>query len=144
VIAQLFVATFMVLLTATVHGAGLAVLGRYLRLEAIQERDANMPDLSPRTLIFTLVLVLALFALHGAEIWAYALVYLAVDAVHGLETAVYFSSIAYGGIGFSDSYITRSWRLVSAIEGINGVLLMGWSTAFFVTVVARLGGRLRR
>lgn len=30
------------------------------------------------------------------------------------------------------------WRLVSAIEGVNGILLLGWSTAFFVTVVARL------
>ena len=28
--------------------------------------------------------------------------------------------------------------LNAAIEGINGVLLLGWSTAFFVTVIARL------
>jgi hypothetical protein len=36
--------------------------------------------------------------------------------------------------------MAQGWRLVSAIEGMNGVLLLGWSTAFFVTVVARLGG----
>jgi hypothetical protein len=30
---------------------------------------------------------------------------------------------------------------VSAIEGINGLLLLGWSTAFFVTIVTRLGRR---
>lgn len=140
-IEQLFVATLMVLLTVTVHGGGLAVLGRLLRLEARQERAAHLPELSGRSLVFTLVLVLALFVLHGIEIWAYALTYLALGAISSLETAVYFSSIAYGGIGFSDEYISRAWRLVSAIEGINGVLLLGWSTAFFVTVVARLGAR---
>lgn len=142
-IPQLVVATAMVLLTVTVHGGGLAVLGRFLRLEARQELSERLPDLSPRTLIFTLALVLALFVLHGVEIWAYALAYLALGAVGHLETAVYFSSIAYGGIGFSDAYIAAPWRLVGAIEGINGVVLLGWSTAFFVTVVARLGGRLR-
>jgi hypothetical protein len=34
--------------------------------------------------------------------------------------------------------MAESWRLVSAIEGINGIILIGWSTAFFVTVIARL------
>ena len=29
--------------------------------------------------------------------------------------------------------------MVAAIEGVNGVVLLGWSTAFFVTVVARMG-----
>lgn len=139
-ILQLIIATVMVLFTVTVHGGGLAVLGGRLRLEARQERDAHLPHLSARSLFFTLVLVLALFVLHGVEIWAYAAVYLGLGAVKTLETAVYFSTIAYGGIGFSDAYIAPSWRLVSAIEGVNGILLPGWSTAFFVTVVARLGG----
>jgi hypothetical protein len=133
----------MVLATVTLHGGGLAVLGRFLRLEARQERDAHLPDLSPRSLIFTLLLVLALFVLHGLEIWAYAFVYLSLGAIPSLETAVYYSTISYGAIGFSDAYISPTWRLVGAIEGVNGILLLGWSTAFFVTVVTRLGARWR-
>jgi hypothetical protein len=31
------------------------------------------------------------------------------------------------------------WRLVAAIEGVNGIILLGWSTAFFVTGMRRLG-----
>jgi len=93
--------------------------------------------LSPRALMHTQALVIALFALHGIEIWLYAFLYLQLGAVADLETAVYFSSITYGGIGYDDSYLAARWRLVSAIEGVNGVLLLGWSTAFFITVVAR-------
>jgi hypothetical protein len=143
-VLQLCVATLMVLATVTLHGGGLAVLGRSLRLETSQEFQQHVPSLSLRGLIFTLLLVLALFALHGLEIWTYALLYLGLHAVENLETAVYFSTISYGGIGFNDTYMSPHWRLVGAIEGVNGILLLGWSTAFFVTVVARLGGRWGR
>lgn len=138
-ILQLATATVMVLLTVMMHGLGLALLGRFMRSEVKQEREHHVPSLSMRSLGFTLALVLALTGLHGLEIWTYAFLYEAIDAVADLETAVYFSTISYAGIGFDDRYIDPAWRLVSAIEGINGLLLLGWSTAFFVTVVARLG-----
>jgi hypothetical protein len=139
VIVQLAVSTGMVVLTVVFHGGGLAVLGRMLRGEVQMERSHHIPGLSLRTITFTLALVLALFVLHGVEIWLYAFLYEAIGAVDSLETAVYFSTISYAGIGFDDRYIEPAWRLVAAIEGINGLLLLGWSTAFFVTIVSRLG-----
>jgi hypothetical protein len=140
-LAQLAVATVMVLLTVIIHGAGLAVLGRVLRLELRDENNRHVPQLSARSLAFTLVLVLGLFALHGVEIWLYATLYVMLGAVNGIETGVYFSTTTYGTIGFSDVDMAPHWRLVGAIEGVNGILLLGWSTAFFVTVVTRLGSR---
>ena len=137
-ILQLFIATVMVLITVMMHGLGLALLGRAMQSELKQEREHHVPTLSARGLGFTLALVLALAWLHGLEIWSYAFLYQALGAVADLETAVYFSTISYAGIGFDDRYIDPSWRLVSAIEGINGLLLLGWSTAFFVTIIARL------
>ena len=137
---QLGVATLMVIATVLLHACGLAVLGRFLRLEARQEVTRHVPAISARTLAFTLALVLSLFVLHGLEIWGYAFLYLSLHAVADLATAVYFSTITYASIGFDDRYMASDWRLVSAIEGVNGVLLLGWSTAFFVTVVTRLGG----
>ena len=38
----------------------------------------------------------------------------------------------------SDAEMAEEWRLVSAIEGIIGIILIGWSTAFFVTLIARM------
>ncbi len=51
---------------------------------------------------------------------------------------MYFSTITYSTTGYDDDLLAEQWRLVAAIEGMNGVLLMGWSTAFFVTGVTRL------
>jgi Ion channel len=141
IIIELAVATAMVMLTVMIHGGGLALLSRFLRFEAKEEAMHHVPPLSARGLLATLALVLALFALHGLEIWIYALLFYELGAVQGFENAVYFSTITYAAIGYSDEAIADGWRLVGAIEGINGVLLLGWSTAFFITMVARLGRR---
>ena len=138
-LVQLSVSTVMVFVTVIFHGFGLALLGRALRGEAQVERMHHIPALSLRTVFFTLCLVVAIFVLHGVEIWVYAALYLMIGAIPTLETSVYFSTISYAGIGFDDRYIDPAWRLVAAIEGINDFLLLGWSTAFFVALVSRLG-----
>lgn len=139
-IPQLIVATLMVLLTVTIHGVGLLSLSRMLSEEREEEREANLSPLSLRGLATTLGVVLALFFLHGLEIWLYAAIYLTLDALPDLQTAVYFSTITYSTIGYDDDGLATAWQLVAAIEGMNGVLLMGWSTAFFISLL----GRLRR
>lgn len=136
---HLAISTAMVVVTVIMHGLGLSLLSRMVRDELREERAHHVPPLSRRSLFFTLALVLGLFALHGAEIWLYAALYYAVGAIADVETAVYFSTISYAGIGYDDRYILPTWRLVAGIEGINGLLLLGWSTAFFVTRVTRLG-----
>ena len=133
---QLTLATAMVVATILIHGAGITALVRGMRLE-VHAAEAHH-HFSLKRAAAILVIVLALFTLHGIEIWLYAAVYLVIGAVQNLEAAVYYSTITYASIGFGDSEMARPWRLVGAIEGINGVLLLGWSTAFFVTVVARL------
>ena len=137
-LAELALATIMVTLTVLIHAAGLYALSRLLRLETREETDEHIHALSRRGLTATLAVILGLFALHGIEIWSYALLYLAIGSVDGLREAVYFSTITYGAIGYSDAAMAPGWRLVSAIEGINGIILIGWSTAFFVTLIARM------
>ena len=136
--SELFLSTAMVTLTVLVHGAGLILLARLLRLEAREEGAGHMHPTSVRGLAVTLFAILALIGVHGVEIWLYAFLYLALGAIDGLREAVYFSTITYGAIGYSDEVMAEEWRLVSAIEGINGIIMIGWSTAFLIGVVARL------
>jgi len=139
-IAQLLVATLMVLCTVTIHGVGLLYLARMLSEEREEEREANLSPLSIRGISTTLGVVLGLFALHGVEIWLYAIVYTALHALPDFQTAVYFSTVTYSTIGYDDEGLAVAWQMVAAVEGMNGVLLMGWSTAFFISLM----GRLRR
>jgi hypothetical protein len=85
-----------------------------------------------------LFVVFGVFALHSVEIWLYAWLYLLVGALPDFETALYFSTVTFSSLGFGDILLSREWRLVSAIEGVNGLILVGWSTAFLLSLMARL------
>lgn len=137
-IDQLIVSTLMVTLTVAIHATGLVLLARLFQFESREERAAHVSPASLRGIAATVAIVLALFALHGVEIWLYSLLYLGLGAIATLEGAVYFSTITYGAVGYSDHAMAHEWRLVSAIEGINGILLIGWSTAFFIATITRM------
>ena len=133
------VSAVMVVLCVALHGAGLFGLSRWMRSEASTERFRHMDPLSPRGALFTLGVVVAIIVLHGVEIWLYAFAYIGIGAVPGgLEEALYFSTISYSTVGYSDAQILPEWRLVGAFESILGVILLGWSTAFFLRTLSRI------
>ncbi len=137
-LAEFAVSTFMVVACVAVHGFGLFSLSQALRTEAAVERLKRINPLSPRGAVFTLSIVLAMFALHGIEIWGFALIYWLTGAVPGFEDVLYFSTISYSTVGYNDTHILRDWRLVGAFESILGVFLLGWSTAFFFRMLGRI------
>ena len=137
---ELALATLMVVLTVVIHAAGLYALTRVMRLEEKAEVIARIHPMSLRGFAATLGAILGIFFLHGLEIWLYAFLYTYLGAIDTLRDAVYFSTITYGAIGYGDAQMAEQWRLVSAIEGINGIVLIGWSTAYFITLIGRMRG----
>lgn len=125
----------MVTITVTIHFFGLLGLLYFLRRRGDRFR-AHESTLGQGALI--LFLVFGIFAIHTIEIWLYAAFYYAVGALGDFEAALYFSTVVFSAVGFGDIVLTREWRLVSAIEAANGVILFAWSTAFLLSVMARL------
>lgn len=138
---ELALATVLVTTTAVFHGLGLLVIGRALRALDRGRIDVELSPLSVTGAAYTSAVVLGLLTLAGVEIWFYALVYLGVGATADIAASVYFSTITFAAIGFSDAPLAAPWRLVGAIEGVNGVLLLGWSVAFLVSELQRLRHR---
>lgn len=137
-VVQFATSSMMVVLCVAIHGIGLFSLTKAIRTEASIERLRKIDPLSPRGALFTLAVVVAMLALHGVEIWAFAFVYLGTGAVTGLENALYFSTISYSTVGYNDAHISDAWRLLGAFESILGVFLLGWSTAFFFRMLGRI------
>jgi len=135
--AELAVATLMVLLTVVIHGAGLLALGHLMEWMERTRGKSRISPVSGEGAVVAVLSALGLLVLHGIEIWLYALVYRVIGAVETVREAVYFSTIAYASIGFSDAAMAPEWKLLGALEGINGALLLGWSVAFFVTLMTR-------
>ena len=76
--------------------------------------------------------------LHLIEITTWALFYLWKGAMVDLPSALYFSAVTYTTTGYGDLLLPQEYRLVGAIEALTGILMCGWSTAFFVAVVTRM------
>ncbi len=137
---QLAVGAGMIALCVIIHGLGLFTLQRMLRGEAAEERLRRMEPLSLHGTVFTLMVVFALIFIHFVEIWLFAFLYALVGAQWSFQNALYFSTISYSTVGYNDSSIAHAWRMVGALEGVLGIILLGWSTAFFVRLLGRIEG----
>jgi hypothetical protein len=134
-IANLALATLMVGLTVTIHFFGLLGLLWFLHHHG---HRFHVRDSWSGLGASVLMVVLGLMIIHAIEIWLYAVAFLAVGALGDLETALYFSTTSFTTLGYGDIVLDRHWRLFGAIEGANGLLLWGWSTAFLFDVIRRL------
>ena len=132
---QLLAASVLVGLTTLVHGIGIVGMTKWLRLE--QERLIRMRT-GPKAYLLLSAVALALFMLHAGEITIFALFYLLVGALADLEQAVFHSASAYSTLGHGSEDFPHRWRVVSALEGVTGFLMLGWSTAVFITDMNQL------
>ena len=131
------------LLAAFLVAANILVHYEMLRL-----MSAYVPGLPIAVRLKVLVVVLGCFVAHTIEVWLYALAYLLIDraGIGSLQGQVdesfadflYFSATSYSTLGFGDVYPTGALRLISGIEGINGLFLIAWSTSFTYFVMDRL------
>ena len=125
----------MMVLTMFMHAVGLSWLLALIKRNQERLRLGRSWYVSAGA---TVVVLLALIALHLSEIGLYALLYLGVDAVDGVGSAVYFSMASYSTAGIGELVVDDDWRVLGAMEALNGFLLIGWSTALFVSVLLRI------
>lgn len=131
---QLLISTLIVSATVVVHLLGLDALQMLLRLHL--ERFTRWIHLD--RMVIPLGIVLGLFVVHGLEIWLYALVYWKMGMLETLEQALYFSTSSYSTVGETGAILPERWRIVGVLEAINGMLLIGWSTAFLFQILHHL------
>jgi voltage-gated potassium channel len=130
---QLALASLMAIVTVLIHLFGLALIIRLIRSEWPLLRRLRVSPLS-----MLLVATIGVFAAHTVEIWLYSLLYLAIGAFDHFEVALYFSTVTYASIGYGDVLMPHGWRLLGAIEGVTGIIMLGWSTAFLVSLLSPL------
>ncbi|MGE3249051.1 MAG: potassium channel family protein [Hyphomonadaceae bacterium] len=133
--ANLALASAMVSATVLTHFWGLLLLTRALRGAGgrLRPHESHL-----RRAALILIVVFGIFALHTVEIWSYAALYRFLGEMHTFEQALYFSTVTFASLGYGDIVLSTRWRVLSAIEAANGVILFAWSTAFLFSVTSRL------
>ncbi|MGE0859863.1 MAG: potassium channel family protein [Gammaproteobacteria bacterium] len=134
-LSNLGLASLMVMLTVTLHFFGLLLLTYVLSASRHHLRPHEGVLRQAGLLLFV---ILGIFALVTVHIWLYAALYLALGEMRDFETALYYSTTTFTAVGFGDVVVSPRWRVLSAIEAANGVILLAWSTAFLLSVTSRL------
>jgi hypothetical protein len=134
-IANFALSALMVGVTVTIHFCGLLGLLWFLRRRGHRFRAHESWAGQGAAILFV---VLGLVGVTTMEIWLYAVVFLVLGALPDFEAALYFSTTSFTTIGYGDVVLDHKWRLLGAIEGANGLLLFGWSTAFLISVTGRM------
>jgi len=125
------IAVAMLAACVLVQSSGMVVLIRWL----VRVRSAVESSSVARRIGLLLRLFMLVVLLHLVQVVLWALVFWGARQVSTLETAVYFSIITYTTVGFGDIVLGPPWRLLAGIEGLTGIILVGWSTAFVFAVV---------
>ena len=133
----LLVAFLLVALTVVTHAVGTTYWIRY----ALQRYADHSGDFKPHTTLPAVMwTAIVLMLLHIAEAVLWALTYLLLPGalLDNFEEAFYFSVVTFTTLGYGDITLTDSkWRLLGGIEALDGILLVGWSTALLFIVVQR-------
>jgi len=125
--------------TVAIHGAGLAFVLRAL------DRPDTQRDIRFWPVTWLLVRVAwAFIVLHLAEIAVWGLFYWWQQCLPDAESAFYFSGVTYTTVGYGDLTLPVRWRMLSAVEGLTGILMCGLSTGLFFAIASKYFARRPR
>ncbi len=83
--------------------------------------------LSSLVVISSIMLLLVIGNLGQIALWA--LLFLMLGEFQQFDTAFYHSAVNFASLGYGDIVMSEKYRLLGALEAINGVLMIGVSTA---------------
>jgi hypothetical protein len=134
-IANLLLGTVLIATTVVIHTFGLIAVTRgmgYLTDTLRMRRRRSH-------IVAMLVAVIGVFGVLTIEVWLWAICYYFLGLVGDFETSLYFSTATFATVGYGDIVAQGEWRLLTALEGLSGFLLIGWSTAYLVAAGIRVG-----
>jgi hypothetical protein len=92
----------------------------------------NSPSLWSSLIVVNGVMFLLLIGNLG-QIAAWALLFQFLGEFQQFDTAFYHSAVNFGSLGYGDIVMSDQHKLLGALEAINGVLMIGVSTAALMT-----------
>jgi hypothetical protein len=96
--------------------------------------------MSSLVVINTVMLLLVLGNLGQIAVWAYLFKWL--GEFQTFSDAFYHSAVNFSSLGYGDIVMSDKHKLLGAVEAINGVLMIGVSTAALMTMFQNVTKKL--
>jgi hypothetical protein len=116
----------LIVLNVVIHVLGLGLIN-----ERIVARVGNRVNPLHLTTLFVAVMAVATLsvtALHAIEGTIWATAYLGLGALPDIRSAMLYSLSAITSYGHAAIFLEPHWRMMGALEALNGVILFGLTT----------------
>ena len=96
-----------------------------------------------KVLLFSFLLFTLIHTVHSL-VWAFCYYVIPETASQfsSFSECVYFSLVTFTTLGYGDISLSSNWRLLSGLEAINGIMLIGWSTAMMFALIQNIYKRI--
>ncbi len=122
----------LLILTVVFHVYVLVMMARVL----VRKAHAGETRRHRRHFIANIaVIALGAAALHSFEASLWAALYMWVGALPDGVTAMLYSLSAITSYGHAGVFLEDRWKLLGAIEAMNGLILFGLTTAFLFSAI---------
>jgi MFS superfamily sulfate permease-like transporter len=126
----------LIVLNVVIHVVGLGLINERVGrvLGGTMERRRFMPMFAA---VISVTVLLATI-LHGLEAAIWAAAYRLLGALPDYKSAVLYSLSAITTYGHAQIFLEDHWKLMGALEALNGMLLFGLTTAFLFAMIEKV------
>jgi hypothetical protein len=130
----------LIVLTVVFHATGLGLINQRVNTVTTETIVRRHPT-SGFMFVMAAVTLLATM-MHAVEATIWCVAYRALNALPDNKTAMLYSLNAMTSYGHENVTLEEHWRLLGAIEALNGWLLFGLTTAFLFGMIVRVRSSL--
>jgi hypothetical protein len=131
----------LIVVTVIIHVLGLGAISQKAIPIHDNIRKRSRPAVASAVVLGATTLGATLLHALEAAIWAGA--YLLIGSLPNVKSAMLYSLGALTTYGHQSVFLEDQWRLLGAIEALNGWLLFGLSTAFLFWLIQQVSPGIR-
>ncbi len=72
------------------------------------------------------------------QIAAWGILFVVLDEFGEFYEAIYHSAVNYASLGYGDIVMSTRWKMLGPLEAVNGVLMLGMTSAALVVILTQL------
>ena len=119
------------------------VVSVLLRFLVILQRTRTFRLTIPVASVILTAVLLVMLAGNLLQIALWAGVFILYGEFHDFATAFYHSTVNFSTLGYGDIVLSKDRRLLSGLEALNGVLMLGLTSSVLFAVMQAMLGHAR-
>ena len=134
-LVNIIIGVLVIGLTILIHGYGTIYWIKFIRKKYKKKTTKSLSKKIVWILIYSAIFLLSLNFIE-AIIWGFTYYLLpGITEFESIEKAIYFSLVTFTTLGYGDITINSANRMLAGFEAMNGVLLLGWTTAMMFSLL---------